>query len=339
MKASDFDYELPPALIAQEPARPRGASRLLVLDRTRQTIAHRRFRDLPQYLTPDDVVVLNDTRVVRARLRGRRPGGGRAEVLLLEPRADGLWEALVSPGRRLPPGRSVVFGEGELEAEIVARTPTGGRLLRFRGEGDVAALVAQQGELPLPPYIQGPLHSESDYQTVYAREPGSSAAPTAGLHFTPEVLDAVRGRVRALVTLTLHIGPGTFRPIRTQRVEDHDMHSESYLIPQQTADAVSRALAEGRRVVAVGTSTARALEAAAEGGQVRPGAGRTDLFIRPGYRFGVVGALVTNFHLPRSTVLVLVCAFAGREAVLGAYQEAIARRYRFLSFGDSMLIL
>lgn len=346
MHTSAFDYDLPPELIAQEPARPRDASRMLVLRRRGGEVEHRQFRDLPALLEPDDVVVLNDTRVIRARLRGRRePGGGKAEVLLLSARADGLWEAVVTPGRRIQPGREIVFGAGELRAEVVERTPDGGRLLRFRtgggsaGSNDVPAVLERLGEVPLPPYIHASPADEHDYQTVYADVPGASAAPTAGLHFTQEMLSAVRARVHAVVSLTLHVGLGTFRPIHAEEVEDHTMHAERYAIPESTAELVTSALAEGRRIVAVGTSTARALEATAAGGGLRAGAGETDLFIRPGYEFQVVGALLTNFHMPRSSLLVLISGFAGRDEVLRAYREAVTLRYRFLSFGDAMLIL
>jgi S-adenosylmethionine:tRNA ribosyltransferase-isomerase len=340
MSVADFAYDLPEELIAQEPARPRDSSRLLVLHRDQGRVEHRRFRDLPQHLTPDDLVVFNDTRVMRARLRGRRSGGGRAEVLLLEDRGAGVWEAVVSPGRRLPPGSEIVFGEGELRAEVLERTAGGGRLVRFLAKGDVAAAMARLAEVPLPPYVHKPLQDEADYQTVYARELGASAAPTAGLHFSQELLQEVWARVSAVAQLTLHVGLGTFRPMHTERIEDHQMHRERFQIPERSATLASQAVAEGRRVVAVGTSTARALEAAAdEAGQVAAGAGETDLFIRPGYRFRVVGALLTNFHMPRSTLLVMVCAFAGRELVLRAYEGAVARRYRFLSFGDAMLIV
>ncbi len=346
MHISAFDYDLPPELIAQEPARPRDASRMLVLRRRGGEVEHRRFGDLPDLLDPDDVVVLNDTRVMRARLHGRRePGGGKAEVLLLSARANGLWEALVTPGRRMPPGREIVFGAGELRAEVVERTPDGGRLLRFRtgsgssGSNDVAAVLERLGEVPLPPYIHASLAEERDYQTIYANAPGASAAPTAGLHFTPRMLEAVRSRVHAVAVLTLHVGVGTFRPIHTEEVEDHVMHAERYAISEPTAELVTRALGEGRRVVAVGTSTARALESATVGGAVRAGGGETDLFIRPGYEFRATGALLTNFHMPRSSLLVLVSTFAGRGEILRAYREAVRLRYRFLSFGDAMLIL
>lgn len=343
MNISHFDYHLPQELIAQEPARPRDASRLLVLHKATGETEHRRFRDLPDYLRGEDVVVFNDTRVIRARLRGRRvPGGGRAELLLLQDRGEGVWEALATPGRRLPPGRRIVFGQGELEAEVLERTPSGGRLVKFTrpggSAGDLAEMIRRVGEVPLPPYITRPVEDESDYQTVFARRPGAAAAPTAGLHFSREMVEAVRERVTAMASVTLHIGVGTFRPVHVERVEEHVMHEESYAIPEETSAMVNRALEEGRRVVAVGTSTVRALEAAAEGGRVRPGQGVTGLFIVPGHRFRVVSALLTNFHLPRSTLLLMVCAFAGRENIMRAYQEAMERRYRFLSFGDAMFI-
>ena len=341
MHIAELDYDLPPELIAQEPARPRDSSRMIVLHRDTGRVEHRRFRDFPDALSRNDVVVLNDTRVIRGRLKGRRePGGGRAEVLLLSELEDGLWEALVTPGRRLQPGREMVFGEGELRAEVGERTPSGGRLVRFFGEQDVSAALSRLAEVPIPPYVHRPLHDESDYQTVYARVPGASAAPTAGLHFTPEIVEAVRRRAQAVVRVTLHVGLGTFRPIRTETVEDHTMHAERYSIPEETAEMVTRAAHEGRRVVVVGTSTARALESAAdESGALRAGAGETNLFITPGYRFRSVGALLTNFHMPRSTLLALVSAFATREHVMRAYRQAVEMNYRFLSFGDAMLIL
>jgi S-adenosylmethionine:tRNA ribosyltransferase-isomerase len=314
---------------------------MLVLHRATGQIEHRQFRDLPDYLTDQDVVVLNNTRVIRARLVGRRePGGGRAEVLLLTERGNGLWEALVTPGRRIPVGRRLVFGDGQLRAEVVDRTPTGSRLLRFDGAQEVKQAIALLGEVPTPPYVHRPIEQESDYQTVYAEVAGARAAPTAGLHFTDQVLDEVRARVRELVYVTLHIGLGTFRPIHTDTVEEHDIHAEWFEVPATTAAVVSQALANDRRVIAVGTSTARALEAAYnEDGRVRAGAAETDLLILPGYRFRTVGALLTNFHMPRSTLLALVFAFAGRDQILRAYREAVEMRYRFLSFGDAMLIV
>lgn len=341
MHIAELDYDLPPELIAQEPARPRDCSRMLVLHRDTGQLEHRHFRDFPEALSRNDVVVLNDTRVIRGRLKGRRePGGGRAEVLLLSELEEGLWEALVTPGRRLQPGREMVFGEGELRAEVVERTSSGGRVLRFFGGQDVSAALSRLAEMPIPPYVHRPLRDESDYQTVYARVPGASAAPTAGLHFTPEIVEAVRRRAHAVAHVTLHVGLGTFRPIRTETVEDHTMHAERYAISKETAEIVTRAAHEGRRVVVVGTSTARALESAAdESGALRAGAGETNLFIVPGYRFRAVGALLTNFHMPRSTLLALVSAFATREHVMRAYRQAVEMKYRFLSFGDATLIL
>jgi len=341
MHIAELDYHLPPELIAQQPARPRDSSRMLVLHRATGQIEHRQFRDLPNYLTDQDAVVLNNTRVIRARLVGRRePGGGRAEVLLLAERGDGLWEALVTPGRRIPVGRRLVFGDGQLRAEVVDRTPTGSRLLRFDGAQQVKQAIALLGEVPTPPYVHRPIEQESDYQTVYAEVAGASAAPTAGLHFTDQVLHEVRARVRELVYVTLHIGLGTFRPIHADAVEEHDIHAEWFEVPETTAAVVSQALSDGRRVVAVGTSTARALEAACdEDGRLRAGAAETDLFILPGYCFRTIGALLTNFHMPRSTLLALVFAFAGRDQILRAYREAVEMRYRFLSFGDAMMIV
>lgn len=340
MHIADLDYDLPPELIAQEPARPRDSSRMLVLQRETGRVEHRSFRDFPEALSQEDVVVVNDTRVIRGRLKGRRePGGGRCEVLLLAEVEGGLWEALVTPGRRVPPGRALVFGEGELRAEVVERTASGGRLLRFSGEGDVSTALSSLAEVPTPPYVHRPLRDEGDYQTVYASVPGASAAPTAGLHFTPEIIEAIRRKVCAVASVTLHVGLGTFRPIRTDDVEDHVMHAERYSIPKDAAEVVTRAAREGRRVVVVGTSTARALESAAdESGAVSAGAGETSLFITPGYRFRCVGALLTNFHMPRSTLLALVSAFATRDYVMEAYRQAVEMKYRFLSFGDAMLI-
>ncbi len=341
MHIAELDYDLPPELIAQEPARPRDSSRMLVLRREAGKVEHRRFKDLPDYLLRDDVVVLNDTKVIRGRLKGRRePGGGRAEVLLLSEREGGLWEALVTPGRRLQPGREIVFGKGELRARVVDRTPSGGRVLRFLGVEPLAPALSRLAEVPTPPYVHRPLDHESDYQTVYARVPGASAAPTAGLHFTAEMLEAVRGRTQAVTYITLHVGLGTFRPIRTEKVEDHTMHPERYAIPEKTAEVITRALAEERRLVAVGTSTVRALESTVAGdGTLRPCTGETNLFISSGHRFRSAGALLTNFHRPRSTLLALICAFAARDQVMRAYREAVEMRYRFLSLGDAMLIL
>lgn len=341
MRVSDFDYELPEDLIAQQPVEPRDAARLLVVDRETGRLEHRRFRDLPRYLTAGDVLVLNDTRVIPARLFGlKEPTGGRVEVLLLERREPDVWEALVRPGRRVPAGSRVAFGQGGLRAVVLDRTEAGGRLLRFEPAGELDRRLGELGQMPLPPYIRAPLSDPERYQTVYARQEGSAAAPTAGLHFTPALLRQVADHGVQVAYLTLHVGLGTFRPVQVERIEEHTMHAEYYAVPEATAAAVNKARRDGRRVVAVGTTVARTLEAAAgDDGAVRAGEGRTDLFIYPGYRWKVVDGLVTNFHLPRSTLLMLVSAFLGRERTLAAYEEAVRQRYRFFSFGDAMLIL
>ncbi|HLT57740.1 MAG TPA: tRNA preQ1(34) S-adenosylmethionine ribosyltransferase-isomerase QueA [Limnochordales bacterium] len=341
MLVSDFDYDLPPALIAQQPVEPRDAARLLVVHRDSGKLEHRVFRDLPAYLRAGDVLVLNDTRVLPARLLGaKETTGGRVEVLLLRRHGPDTWEALVRPGRRVPVGTRIVFAGGRLAAVVLDRTAAGGRLLRFEPADDLDARLAELGQVPLPPYIREPLADPERYQTVYAREAGSAAAPTAGLHFTPALLERLRAQGVLLVHLTLHVGLGTFRPVQVERVQDHRMHAEFYAVPAETAAAVNEAKEEGRRVVAVGTTAARTLEAVADDeGRVEAGEGWTDLFIYPGYRWKVVDALVTNFHLPRSTLLMLVSAFLGRERTLAAYQEAVERGYRFFSFGDAMLIL
>jgi len=338
MRLSDFDYDLPPELIAQTPIRPRDHSRLLVLRRDSGAIEHRHFLDLPEYLRSGDIAVFNDTRVFPARLRGHRePTGATIEALLLREEAPGVWDTLVKPGRRVRVGDELSFG-GELTACVIARTPGGGRRLAFSPQIDMDEALARLGETPLPPYIHRAPEHPDDYQTIYARRRGSSAAPTAGLHFTPRVMRALEGRGVRMAWLTLHIGLATFRPIREEEVERHEMHAEWCHIPPETVDAIAAARARGGRCFAVGTTTARALEAAAQSGELRPFEGETDIFITPGYRFRVVDALLTNFHMPRSTLLVLVCAFAGRERVLLAYRDAVRERYRFLSFGDAMLL-
>jgi len=341
LRVSDFDYELPEELIAQEPVEPRDAARLMVVHRVSGRVEHRVFRDLPEYLRAGDVLVLNDTRVIPARLFGAKEGtGGRVEVLLLRRLAPDVWEALVRPGRRLPVGARVVLGGGALVATAVDRTDAGGRVLRFEPPGELERRLPEVGQMPLPPYIRRQLQDPERYQTVFAREEGSAAAPTAGLHFTPALLERIGAMGVEVVYLTLHVGLGTFRPVQVERVEEHRMHAEYYSVPPATAAAVSGAKREGRRVVAVGTTVARTLEAASSAdGQVAPGHGWTDLFIYPGYRWKVVDALITNFHLPRSTLLMLVSAFLGRERTLAAYAEAVRERYRFFSFGDAMLIL
>ncbi|HEY8424737.1 MAG TPA: tRNA preQ1(34) S-adenosylmethionine ribosyltransferase-isomerase QueA [Limnochordales bacterium] len=347
MDPATFDYALPPELIAQTPAEPRDSSRLLVVHRTEERLEHRRFRDVVEYLREGDVLVLNDTRVMRSRLWARRrPQGGRVELLLLrrvERRPDGaeVWHVLVKPGRRAPVGQEMEAGDDQLQIRVLDRTEDGGRLVELASrEGTVSDVLARVGTVPLPPYIRRSLDDPERYQTVYAREEGSAAAPTAGLHFTPELLDRIRRLGVEVVSLTLHVGVGTFRPVRAPTVEQHVMHEEFFTIPASTAEAVGRARRRGGRVWAVGTTVVRALESAVdETGDVRPGSGWTRLFIYPPYRFRVIDVLITNFHLPRSTLLMLVCAFGGTERILAAYREAVACRYRFYSLGDAMLIL
>ncbi|MDR7522224.1 MAG: tRNA preQ1(34) S-adenosylmethionine ribosyltransferase-isomerase QueA [Armatimonadota bacterium] len=338
MSLAEFDYTLPPDLIAQEPASPRDASRLLVVDRATGRLTHRIFREIGDYLRPGDVLVLNDTRVMPARLRGRRtPSGGAVELLMVRPAAAGAWEALVRPGRRLPPGSVVEVGPHAVRLEIGERLPDGRRLVRLQDGGEILDLLHRTGEVPLPPYIRAPIGDRERYQTVYARHEGAVAAPTAGLHFTPELLERLRGQGVQIVTLTLHVGPGTFRPIVADDIAGHRMDPEPYAISPEAAGTIAR---RRGRLVAVGTTVVRALESAiGPDGRVRSGQGWTDLFIAPGYAFRGTEILVTNFHLPKTTLLLLVCAFAGRELVLRAYHEAIRERYRFYSFGDAMLIL
>lgn len=350
MRMADFDYELPPEAIAQEPVEPRDASRLLVLHRDQGRLEHRIFRDLPEYLRPPDVLVVNESRVRPARLVGEKEGtGGVVELLLLRPDPDGAWECLARPGRRLRPGHRLVFGGGELRAEVLASlpgSPAGVRRVRLEHEGSLDEVLERLGKVPLPPYIHRELEDPERYQTVYAKEVGSAAAPTAGLHFTPELLDRIRAMGVQVVPVVLHVGLDTFRPVTEEEAEDHPMHQEYYAIPPETARAVNEARARGGRVVAVGTTSVRALESAAlraeeagTGERVAAGSGWTGLYIYPGYRFRAVDALITNFHLPRSTLLLLVSAFAGRETILEAYRVALAEGYRFYSFGDAMLIL
>ena len=363
MRVADFDYCLPPELIAQQPLADRAASRLLRLNRTTDSVEDRRFTELPDLLRTGDLLVLNNSRVFPARLYGRRAGArsqpvsprnpaakdflrGRVEVLLtrqLDPQAV-EWEALVHPGRKIGVGERLFFGEqDELQAEVVARGAYGERRLRFAPAQDFFALVELIGHVPLPPYIDRPAVAadRERYQTVFARERGSVAAPTAGLHFTPELLARLCERGMETAEITLHVGLGTFQPVRTEVVEEHRLHSESYTVPPVAAAAIQDARDQGRRIVAVGTTSVRTLEHCARAhpeGKIVAGPGETDIFIHPGFEFRVTGALLTNFHLPRSTLLMLVCAFAGREKVLAAYQHAVEERYRFYSYGDCMLI-
>ena len=340
MKTSDFWFELPPELIAQTPLPRRDGSRLLCLDKESGDTEHRFFYDLPDLLQPGDCLVLNDSRVLPARLIGHRvPGGGVCEILLLTQREDDLWECLVRPGKKLRPGARVRFGEGELEAVVEAEASDGNRLVRFSYEGIFLEVLERLGEMPLPPYIKEKLADRERYQTVYCKEPGSAAAPTAGLHFTKELLARIADKGVKICYLTLHVGLGTFRPVKEENILDHEMHSEYCIVPEETARAVTETKRAGGRIVAVGTTSCRTLESFANpDGTLDAQSGWTNIFIYPGYRFRCVDALVTNFHLPESTLIMLVSALAGRENILNAYALAVKERYRFFSFGDAMFI-
>jgi S-adenosylmethionine:tRNA ribosyltransferase-isomerase len=339
MLLSDFDYHLPEGLIAQHPAAVRDQSRLLVLGRADGAVSHRRFFDLPEYLVSGDTMVFNDTRVIPARLIGCKTGsGGKVEVFLLHRLAEDRWEALVRPGRKLRPETKVTFSD-ELACEILAVTDFGGRIVRFLYDGIFEEILDRLGETPLPPYIHSRLTDKERYQTVYAKERGSAAAPTAGLHFTAELLEKLKSRGINLAFVTLHVGLGTFRPVSAEDITSHKMHREFYSVPPETAAIVNRTRESGGRIVAVGTTAVRTLETAAATGRLEAGSGWTEIFIYPGYSFRMVDALITNFHLPKSTLLMLISAFAGRENVLAAYRTAVAENYRFFSFGDAMLIL
>jgi len=339
LKTSDFDFFLPEELIAQTPLEKRDTSRLLTLDKTTGQTGHRHFYDLPSFLRPGDCLVLNDSRVLPARLIGRRPTGGVCEVLLLVDKGEGLWECLVRPGRKLKPGAQVVFGEGQLTATIEAEVEDGKRLVRFHYQGIFLEILEQLGKMPLPPYIKAELQDNERYQTVYSKVVGSAAAPTAGLHFTPELLAQIQEMGVKVCYVTLHVGLGTFRPVKAENILEHEMHSEFCMISQETADAINETKQQGGRVICVGTTSCRTVESmAGEDGLMTERSGWTNIFIYPGYRFKVLDALITNFHLPQSTLIMLVSALAGREQVLSAYEEAVKEGYRFFSFGDAMFI-
>ena len=339
MKKSDFYFDLPEELIAQTPIPERDHSRLLVLDKNSGELTHRHFYDLPSFLHEGDCLVLNDSRVVPARLLGSRSSGGGVELVLLRDLGDGKWECLSRPGRKTRPGTELSFGEGELTATVVDVAEGGNRIVQFHYEGIFLEVLERLGKMPLPPYIKEELQDADRYQTVYSREIGSAAAPTAGLHFTTELLDQIRAMGVKVCTVTLHVGLGTFRPVKEDEIENHEMHSEFCIVPEETARIVTETKAQGGRVIAVGTTSCRTLESfAAEDGTLKPASGWTDIFIYPGYRFRCVDALVTNFHLPESTLIMLVSALAGREHVLNAYETAVKEKYRFFSFGDAMLI-
>ena len=339
MKTADFDFELPQHLIAQTPLEQRDASRLLTLDKHTGAREHRHFHELTKLLRPGDCLVMNNSRVLPARLIGHRETGGACEVLLLIDRGDNLWECLVRPGRKLKPGAKVIFGEGELTGVVEAEVEGGNRLVRFHYEGIFLEVLERLGRMPLPPYITAELQDAERYQTVYSKVSGSAAAPTAGLHFTPQLLAELEQMGVSLCYVTLHVGLGTFRPVKAENILEHEMHSEYCVIPQETADIINRTKASGGRVICVGTTSCRTVESwAGEDGTMRAAAGWTNIFIYPGYKFKVLDGLITNFHLPQSTLIMLVSALAGRENVLSAYEEAVEEKYRFFSFGDAMFI-
>lgn len=339
MKTSDFNYYLPEELIAQTPLEKRDASRLLHLDKETGEIEHKHFYDLPDFLREGDCLVLNDSRVIPARLFGKRESGGVVEVVLLRDMGDGVWECLTRPGKKTKPGTKIIFGDGELTALVVDSCDGGNKLLKFEYQGIFLEVLDRLGKMPLPPYIKTELEDRERYQTVYSRESGSAAAPTAGLHFTEELLEEISRKGVKVCYVTLHVGLGTFRPVKSENIESHEMHSEFCIIPDETAKIVSETKRSGGRIVAVGTTSCRTLESFAnEDGTLSPKSGWTEIFIYPGYQFKCIDALITNFHLPESTLVMLVSALAGRESVLNAYGKAVEEKYRFFSFGDAMLI-
>jgi S-adenosylmethionine:tRNA ribosyltransferase-isomerase len=340
MKTSDFAYDLPEELIAQDPLADRASSRLLVLDKETGERAHKSFHEIVHYLRRGDCLVINDTKVIPARLIGQKEGtGGKVEVLLLKRRENNIWETLVKPGKKARPGAEIVFGGGLLRAEVLEVVEEGNRLVKFSYEGIFEEILDQLGQMPLPPYITHELEDRNRYQTVYAAYEGSAAAPTAGLHFTKELLAEIEDMGVSIARVTLHVGLGTFRPVKVEDVAKHHMHTEYYRVTEEAANIINGTKKRGGRVICVGTTSCRTIEsAAAADGTVVPGEGDTDIFIYPGYRFKVLDCLITNFHLPESTLLMLVSALAGREQVMAAYQEAVAERYRFFSFGDAMFI-
>ncbi len=341
MKRQDFYYELPEELIAQDPLADRETSRLLVLDRESGVISHRIFREITEYLREGDCLVINDTRVLPARLIGSREGtNGKIEILLLKRKENNIWETLVKPGKKAKVGTRIVFGDGLLTGEVVDVVEEGNRLIQFTYEGIFEEILDQLGQMPLPPYITHQLKDQNRYQTVYAEHTGSAAAPTAGLHFTPGLLEKIEGMGVEIAKVTLHVGLGTFRPVKVDEITDHHMHSEFYQIDEEAAAKINRAKENGKRVICVGTTSCRTVESAAdENGRLQACSGWTEIFIYPGYRFKVLDCLITNFHLPESTLIMLVSALAGRETVLAAYEEAVREKYRFFSFGDAMLVV
>ena len=341
MKTHDFYYDLPKERIAQTPVEPRDHSRLLVMDRFTGEMEHRHFYDIVDYLHPGDLLVINDSRVLPARLYGyKEDTGAHMELLLLEQKENMVWECLAKPGKKAKPGVKLIFGDGLLTGEVVEVKEDGNRMVKFTCDGNFYSVLDQIGQMPLPPYITEKLQDKERYQTVYSKELGSAAAPTAGLHFTPELMDKIRAMGVDFASVTLHVGLGTFRPVKAQEVAEHKMHSEHCLLPKETAEKILKTKAKGGRVIAVGTTSCRTLESVATfTGQIQPWEGYTDIFIYPGYEFKVLDGLITNFHLPESTLIMLVSAFAGREHILHAYEEAVKLEYRFFSFGDACLFL
>jgi S-adenosylmethionine:tRNA ribosyltransferase-isomerase len=340
MKTSDFYYDLPKELIAQDPLEDRSASRLLHLDRKTGEVTHDIFKNVGKYLQKGDTLVINDTKVIPARLFGVRPGTtGKIEVLLLQRKGDSSWECLVKPGRKCPAGTKLEFGDGLLKGEITDVLEEGNRMIHFDYEGIFEEILDKLGQMPLPPYIKHQLKDKTRYNTVYAKYDGSAAAPTAGLHFTKELLEEIRAEGVNIAHVTLHVGLGTFRPVKADEIEDHHMHSEFYIVPEESAKVINDTKKAGHRVICVGTTSCRTLESATDGsGVLQAKSGWTDIFIYPGYRWKIMDGLITNFHLPESTLIMLVSAFAGKDHIMAAYKEAVKRKYRFFSFGDAMLI-
>ena len=341
MKTSDFYYDLPEELIAQDPLENRSDSRLMVLDKKTGAVSHHIFREIVNYLNPGDCLVINDTKVIPARLIGEKEGtGAKIEVLLLKRKTGDVWETLVKPGRKAKPGTRIRFGGGLLVGEVIDIVDEGNRLIKFEFEGIFEEILDQLGQMPLPPYITHQLKDKDRYNTVYATHSGSAAAPTAGLHFTPELLKTIEEKGIDIARVTLHVGLGTFRPVKVDDVENHHMHSEFYMIDEEAAEKINRAKENGKRVICVGTTSCRTIESAAdENGRLKPCSGWTEIFIYPGYQFKILDCLITNFHLPESTLIMLVSALAGKEHVLAAYEEAVKERYRFFSFGDAMFVV
>ena len=340
MKRQDFYFDLPEELIAQDPLEDRSSSRLLVLDKKTGATSHHIVREIKDYLKPGDCLVINDTKVIPARLIGEKEGtGGKVEVLLLKRKGNDVWETLVKPGKKMKPGARVSFGDGLLKGEVLEVVEEGNRLIHFEYEGIFEEILDQLGQMPLPPYITHQLKDQTRYQTVYAKHEGSAAAPTAGLHFTKELLQEIEDKGVKLAHVTLHVGLGTFRPVKVENVLDHHMHSEFYMVEESEAEKINQTKRDGGRVICVGTTSCRTIESASdENGILKAGSGWTDIFIYPGYQFKILDCLITNFHLPESTLVMLVSALAGREHVLAAYEEAVKERYRFFSFGDAMFI-